>query len=235
MGSSEAMLREELREMARGKPWWGSECSATRWATFSKALPVPECSIHFVISFRGRLWLWSTRYAMLPCTGRGRETEREESAFWIDAPMVVHPHPQLAQTVSSRQHHFVRRCSRGKCSARPRIVAKCRACVRDMETRSLARSACGFNAVPPRLAGSLLILSPELSWLASQKFKSLFHLPCVPACIEPRSPARPLLPPLRGSTSPLASHSLARCSLEFRAERENGLTKPRDAFNGLFY
>ena len=70
---------------------------------------------------------------------RDGEAEREEYAFWIDAPMVVHPHPQLAQTVSSRQHHFVRRCSRGKCSARPRIVAKCRACVRDMETRSLAR------------------------------------------------------------------------------------------------
>ena len=157
---------------------------------------------------------------------RDGEAEREEYAFWIDAPMVVHPHPQLAQTVSSRQHHFVRRCSRGKCSARPRIVAKCRACVRDMETRSLARSACGFNAVPPRLAGSLLILSPELSWLR----KSLNPYSICRARLHRATFPHPSVAP-----PPLASHCLARCSLEFRAERENGLTKPRDAFNGSFY
>ena len=94
---------------------------------------------------------------------RDGEAKREEYAFWIDAPMVVHP--QLAQTVSSRQHHFVRRCSRGKCSARPGIVAKCRACVRDMETRSLAHSACGFNAVPPRLARFSYYRQNFLGWL----------------------------------------------------------------------
>ena len=43
-----------------GQRW---QCNSVGNILQGAASAVPECSIHFVISFRGRLWAWSTHFA----------------------------------------------------------------------------------------------------------------------------------------------------------------------------